>query len=73
MAWLALLVLVAATAPLLPLPYPPYVPDLVHIAQAPLGPGRHWLGTDAQGRDVLSLLVFVLTGKLCGYEADWRC
>ncbi|MFD2722005.1 ABC transporter permease [Hymenobacter monticola] len=58
MAWLALLVLVAVAAPALPLPYPPHTLDLAHIAQAPLGPGRHWLGTDGQGRDVLSLLVF---------------
>jgi peptide/nickel transport system permease protein len=49
---------VAALAPVLPLPYSPHAPDLAHIAQAPLGPGRHWLGTDTQGRDVLSLLVF---------------
>ncbi|MDO7845296.1 ABC transporter permease [Hymenobacter sp. M29] len=57
-AWLGLLVLVAVVAPVLPLPYPPHVPDLAHIAQAPLAPGQHWLGTDAQGRDVLTLLVF---------------
>ena len=58
LAWLVLLVLVAVAAPALPLPYPPHALDLAHIAQAPLGPGRHWLGTDAQGHDVLSLLVF---------------
>ncbi len=57
-AWLALLVLVAALAPVLPLPYAPSTPDLAHIAQAPFGPGRHWLGTDPQGRDVLSVLIF---------------
>ncbi|MBF9141415.1 ABC transporter permease [Hymenobacter properus] len=57
-AWLGLLGLLAVAAPVLPLPYPPHVPDLAHIAQAPLGPGQHWLGTDPQGRDVLSLLVF---------------
>jgi peptide/nickel transport system permease protein len=57
-AWLGLLVLVAAVAPALPLPYSPNVPDLSHIAQAPLGPARHWLGTDTQGCDVLSALVF---------------
>jgi peptide/nickel transport system permease protein len=57
-AWLALLVLVAALAPVVPLPYAPSTPDLAHIAQAPFGPGRHWLGTDPQGRDVLSVLIF---------------
>ncbi|MBD2722963.1 ABC transporter permease [Hymenobacter armeniacus] len=57
-AWLGLLVLVAVAAPWLPLPYPPNVPDLAHVAQAPLSPGQHWLGTDAQGLDVLSLLVY---------------
>jgi peptide/nickel transport system permease protein len=58
MAWLGLLMLVAVAAPVLPLAYSPDALDLAHIAQAPLGPGRHWLGTDGQGRDVLSLLVF---------------
>jgi peptide/nickel transport system permease protein len=57
-AWLGLLVLVALTASALPLPYSPQMLDLAHIAQAPGGPGQHWLGTDTQGRDVLSLLVF---------------
>ena len=56
--WLALLGLVALLAPALPLPYAPGLPDLAHVAQAPFGAGHHWLGTDAQGRDVLSGLVF---------------
>ena len=58
LAWLALLVLVAALAPVLPLAYAPSTPDLAHITQAPFGPSRHWLGTDPQGRDVLSVLIF---------------
>ena len=56
--WLGLVLLAAALAPVLPLPYLPDMPDLAHIAQAPFGSGRHWLGTDPQGRDVLSVLVF---------------
>lgn len=58
LGWLGLLVLVAAVAPLLPLPYPPGVPDLGHIATPPFGLGQHWLGTDSQGRDVFSILVY---------------
>lgn len=49
---------VAAAAGVLPLPFAASVPDLAHIAQPPFQPGGHWLGTDPQGRDVLSLLVF---------------
>ena len=61
--WLSLVVLTALLAAVLPLPYPPGIPDLAHVAQSPFiaggsGPGRHWLGTDPQGRDVLSTLVF---------------
>lgn len=56
--WLGLIVLAAVLAAVLPLPYPPGVPDLAHVAQPPGGPGRHWLGTDLQGRDVLSMLIF---------------
>ncbi|GAB2853381.1 ABC transporter permease [Hymenobacter ruber] len=58
LGWLALLVLLAAAAPLLPLPYPPGVPDLANMAVPPFSAARHWLGTDPQGRDVLSTLVF---------------
>ena len=56
--WLGLVLAAAVLAPVLPLPYPPGVPDLAHLAQAPLGTGQHWLGTDPDGRDVLSVLVF---------------
>ncbi|GAB3854243.1 ABC transporter permease [Hymenobacter terrigena] len=58
MVWLSLLVLVAAVAPLLPLPYLPGTPDLAHMAVPPFGASQHWLGTDPQGRDVLSILVY---------------
>ena len=61
--WLGLVVLAALLAAALPLPYPPGVPDLGHVGQPPFGPAgyaasRHWLGTDPQGRDVLSVLIF---------------
>ena len=58
LAWLVGLGLLATLAPLLPLPYPPGVPDLSHMAEGPSGATHHWLGTDPQGRDVLSGLVF---------------
>jgi peptide/nickel transport system permease protein len=57
-AWLVALGLLAVLAPVLPLPYQPSVPDLAHLAEGPSGATRHWLGTDPQGRDVLSGLVF---------------
>lgn len=52
------MLLAAALAPVLPLPYPPNVPDLAHVLEPPFGPDRHWLGTDSQGLDILSQLVF---------------
>ena len=58
LAWLVLLLLLAALAPLLPLPFPPGVPDLAQIARPPFETHSHWLGTDAQGLDVLSQLLF---------------
>ena len=57
-AWLVGLGLLAGLAPLLPLPYPPGTPDLAHLAEGPSRATHHWLGTDPQGRDVLSGLVF---------------
>ena len=57
-AWLVLVALTALLAGVLPLPYLPGVPDLSQVAQPPLAAGQHWLGTDVQGRDVLSVLVF---------------
>ena len=56
--WLGVVLLAAALAPVLPLPYLPSTPDLANVAAPPLGAGNHWLGTDPQGRDVLSNLVF---------------
>ena len=55
--WLGALVAIAVLVPYLPLPYPPAVPDLAHVAAAP-GSSSHWLGTDAQGQDVLANLLF---------------
>src|SRR5688500_2619663 len=48
----------ALLASVMPLPFAPGVPDLAHVAAAPLTSAFRWLGTDPQGRDVLSVLVF---------------
>jgi peptide/nickel transport system permease protein len=56
--WLLLLLVVAAVAPVVPLAFSPSQPDLAHMAQAPSSSTGHWLGTDPQGLDVLSTLVF---------------
>ena len=56
--WLAGVALLALLAPALPLPYPAGVPDLAHVAEAPARASHHWLGTDPQGCDVLSGLLF---------------
>ena len=53
-----MVVLAALLAAELPLPFLPGKLDLAHVAQPPFGPDDHWLGTDPQGRDVLSMLVF---------------
>ncbi len=50
--------LIAILATTLPLPYLPGFPDLAHVAAPPFGASNHWLGTDPQGRDVLSVLIF---------------
>ncbi|WP_426060482.1 ABC transporter permease [Hymenobacter sp. B1770] len=57
-AWLTLVGLTALLANVLPLPYQPGVLDLIHTSEPPFASDSHWLGTDPQGRDVLTLLVF---------------
>ena len=51
----ALLILIAVFAPLLT-PYDPVVGDISDSLQAPTA--RHWLGTDDQGRDVMTRVMF---------------
>lgn len=55
-----LLVLLVASAVLAPwlAPHDPYVQDLLASLQSPSN--QHWLGTDEQGRDVLSRLLYAL-------------
>lgn len=50
-----MLIVVAVFAPLLA-PYDPLKPDFRRIAQPPSS--RHWLGTDQNGRDILSRVIF---------------
>jgi peptide/nickel transport system permease protein len=59
-SWLLLVVSNGLLAPWLPLSFPPAVPDLLHMAEAPTWAGSptHWLGTDPQGRDVLTELLY---------------
>ena len=54
-AVLALLLLVAALVSFVWTPWSPYDMDMANKMQAPSG--AHWLGTDAFGRDVASLLL----------------
>ncbi|OUL98896.1 hypothetical protein A8M77_29365 [Variovorax sp. JS1663] len=54
-AWLLLLLVCAAAAPLVA-PHDPFHPDLKHRLEAPNA--LYWLGTDDLGRDTLSRLVF---------------
>jgi microcin C transport system permease protein len=42
-----------------PVPYDPYEPDFNYDEPPPNAPdGRHWFGTDSQGRDVLARLLY---------------
>jgi len=50
------LIVLAVFAPLLA-PHSPYVGDLANARLMTPGPG-HWLGTDDQGRDILSRLIY---------------
>ena len=54
-AVLSLLLLLAAALSLVWTPWSPYEMDLASKLQPPTG--THWLGTDAFGRDVASLLL----------------
>ena len=58
LGWLSVLLLLAVLAPVLPLPFQPGVPDLAEIARPPFTNGQHFLGTDLQGLDVLTQLVY---------------
>ena len=50
------LIVLAVFAPLLA-PHSPYIGDLANARLLPPGP-VHWLGTDGQGRDILSRLIY---------------
>lgn len=54
-AWIVLIVILAATASILPLQNP----DYGNFSALSLGPsGAHWFGTDDLGRDLLSRVIF---------------
>lgn len=55
LAYLAALIGIALLAPILA-PYDPLGTDFDHLRQPP--DAQHWLGTDKQGRDILSRLMF---------------
>jgi len=58
-----LVILIAALAPVLPLPSP----DAGELADAVQGPSpAHWLGTDTTGRDILSRLIWGARVNLLG-------
>lgn len=55
LVWIALLGLLAAVAPLLPIPSPT---DIDFLAKRALPSAAHWLGTDNLGRDELARLIW---------------
>lgn len=58
-----LVVLIAALAPVLPMPSP----DAGNLSEAMQGPSAaHWLGTDTTGRDILSRLIWGARINLLG-------
>jgi peptide/nickel transport system permease protein len=59
-SWLLLVLTSGFLTPWLPLSFLPGVPDLLHMAEAPSWTAKpvHWLGTDPQGRDVLTELLY---------------
>lgn len=56
-SWLGVLGAAGLLAPVLPLPFAPGVPDLLHVAEPPSW-SAHWLGTDLLGRDVATEVFF---------------
>jgi ABC-type dipeptide/oligopeptide/nickel transport system permease subunit len=65
-AWLIVVIVTAALAPVIA----PYGPQVQNLGAALSGPsGRHWLGTDPLGRDVLSQLLYGARPTLVGVAA----